>query len=560
MLYDTLSHSLSEHQKECKLLATLGCCVVVSALGLRWIRNRSIICKMELEQKKRDKSIQEMEKAVTRFKRQNPETDSRNILKMTLMELTEKLKDGSLTPEEVLYTYIGKALETTKEFNCVTMFLADCETQLQELKKQKEKGLLYGVPVSIKDHIDYQGLPSTCGLVQYLEELKKEDSVIVKVLKKQGAIIFAKTNVPQSLISYETSNTIYGCTLNPHNKTKSCAGSSGGEGALIGAGGSILGIGTDLGGSIRLPSSFCGIPGFKPTPKRVSIMGIRSAIDGLLSVPLSVGPMARDVDSITLCMKALLCEEMFRLDAWVPPLPFNEELYSTEKPLRIGYYETDSFFMPSPGMRRVVLETKKLLEEAGHKLIRFTPPRIEYMMNELCIKSFFGDGGETMREKFKPNIVDPNLKDQVFMYNIPRPLKKILSFILKPLEYQAEFLNEWRKLNLDVILCPMLGPAFNLGYPGKLLAAINYTVLYNVLQFPVGVVPVSSVTNADEEEMKLYKGYNKDLWDKLFKKALEGTVGLPLSVQCVALPFQDELCLHFMKEVETLHKLHQIKK
>ncbi|XP_040190502.1 fatty-acid amide hydrolase 1-like [Rana temporaria] len=89
---------------------------------------------------------------------------------------------------------------------------------------------------------------------------------------------------------------------------------------------------------------------------------------------------------------------------------------------------------------------------------------------------------------------------------------------------------------------------------GKLLVSCSYTMLYNLLQFPAGVVPVGSVTEEDEEALRHYKGYNNDLWDKLFRKAVADGVRLPLSVQCVALPYQDELCLRLMKEVQTLHR------
>ncbi|PIO25636.1 hypothetical protein AB205_0088890 [Aquarana catesbeiana] len=390
-----------------------------------------------------------------------------------------------------VYHIPQQALEVHSDLNCVTVFMSDCETQIKKLQEREERGPLYGVPVSIKEHVSYQGHPSTCGLAQYLDVLEEEDSVMVKVLKKQGAVVFAKTNVPQTLICFETSNTIYGHTKNPHNTAKGASGSSGGEGALIGGGGSVLGFGTDLAGSIRLPSSFCGIAGFKPTSLRLSMSGVRPCIDGMTAVPLCIGPMAQDVDGLVLVMKALLCDEMFNLDPNVPPISTSMRSHI---PLRIGYYEEDGFFLPSPGMRRVLLETKQLLGEAGHQ------------------------------------------------------------------EYQAEFIREeWKKLNMDAIICPMLGPAFNIGYPGKLLAAISYTMLYNMLQFPAGVVPVGFVTKEDEKALRHYTGYNNDHWDKCFKKAVADGVGLPLSVQCVALPYQDELCLRLMKEVQTLH-MRQMKK
>ncbi|XP_063283817.1 vitamin D3 hydroxylase-associated protein-like [Pelobates fuscus] len=585
LLLDKWKQVLSEHNWQWKVLATVGCILVATIYGPKWNRKRRFLKKVKQERERRAKSVQFMEGKVTKFKKQGSGADCRRILNMSLPELVKELHDGSVPVESVLYSYVNKALELDKDLNCVTVFLTDCEAQIEELKRIKTKGPLYGVPISIKEHIGYKGHPSTCGLAQYIDELETEDSVLVKVLKKQGAIVFAKTNVPQTLICYESSNPIYGLTCNPHNQSKGSAGSTGGEGALIGGGGSVLGFGTDLGGSIRLPSSFCGITGFKPTPNRLSTLGIRPCIDGLRSVLLCVGPMARDVDSLVLCMKAVLCDEMFKLDPTVPPLPFNDKVYTESKPLRVGYYETDGFTLPNPGMRRAVLEIKSLLEAAGHTLVPFTPPRLDYVKYELFLKAMLGDGGKTLKEKLDQNICDPNLKDLNIVVSTPGFLKKLLSFVLWPLypriskfinatrgassvkdhwhhqtalqEYQTEFIAEWRKLDLDVILCPMLGPAFNIGYAKSLLVAISTTMLYNVLQFPAGVVTVTSVTEEDEAELKNYKGHYNDPFDRLFKEAVSGGVGLPLSVQCAALPYQDELCLRFMKEVETLNRAHK---
>ncbi|NWT35059.1 VDHAP protein, partial [Cardinalis cardinalis] len=223
----------------------------------------------------------------------------------------------------------GEALEVNREVNCVTDFIHGCEDQLQKLKKQKEKGLLYGIPISIKDHINCKGHISSGGMVKFLGQVKEEDSVIVQVLKHQGGIPFVKTNIPQTMINYDCSNLIFGQTLNPLNPEKSPGGSSGGEGALIAGGGSILGMGSDVAGSIRLPSSFCGLCGLKPTGNRISASNCGSAHGDrpfVLAVTGVLGPMARDVDSLALCMKALLCQEMFQLDPSVPPIPFNEQV------------------------------------------------------------------------------------------------------------------------------------------------------------------------------------------------------------------------------------------
>ncbi|KAF4797145.1 Vitamin D3 hydroxylase-associated protein [Turdus rufiventris] len=571
MTQERLWQVLDPSWGDIRALSALLCSSAAAVVLLKWLGRRQVQQRMDEARRTRHLALERMEKAAHRLKQENPGTQTSQILSLTMVELAEKLKEGSLSPESVLYSYLDKALEVNQEVNCVTDFIHGCEDQLQKLKKQKEKGLLYGIPISIKDHINCKGHVSSAGMVKFLGQVKEEDSVIVQVLKHQGGIPFVKTNIPQTMINYDCSNPIFGQTLNPLNPQKSPGGSSGGEGALIAGGGSILGIGSDVAGSIRLPSSFCGLCGLKPTANRlrsglpidkelvaagkemintVTIsfqtikQGVVSPLIGMQSVAAMLGPMARDVDSLALCMKALLCQEMFQLDPTVPPIPFNEQVYTSSKPLRIGYYEGDGYFQPSPSMKRAVQLTRVLLQDAGHT--------INYMVDELFTRGIFSDGAAHLLDCFKGDIVDPNLKSQYSTYRLPALVKRILAIILKPIAYRSEFLSKWRELRLDVMLCPALGPAFNHGYAGKLFAATSYTNLYNVLNFPAGVVPVSMVTGADEEELKHYRGHYGDPWDKRLKEAVSGALGMPVAVQCVALPWQEELCLRFMKEVEAL--------
>ncbi|KAM9129814.1 fatty-acid amide hydrolase 1-like isoform 1-T1 [Pangshura tecta] len=567
-------------------VSALLCGAAAAALLLRWRGSsglRRAVGEAGRRRRRRQLALGRMEEAAGRFREQNPDVDADSVLCLSLVELSAKLRDGSLSPDWVFYTYMDKALRVTKEINCVTDYLQESESQLQQLKRQK-KDLLYGVPVSIKDSLNCKGHDSTLGLVKRLNQPAAEDCVVVQVLKRRGALPFVKTNVPQSLLSYDCNNLIFGQTVNPLDHSKTPGGSSGGEGALIRSGGSILGIGTDVGGSLRIPAAFCGICSLKATGGRLSKKGIVFSIPGQKSAVVGVGPMARDVDSLVLCMRALLCEDMYHLDPTVPPMPFNEEVFSSSRPLRIGYYDTDSFTMPGPSMRRAVLETKQLLENAGHTLVPFKPCRIEDLMFAICARGFFADGCSTFLDNFKGEREDPNIKQLLLLCRAPDWLKSLLSWIVKPIvprlakvlgnmnersvkelwklhcdieEYRQEFIAEWRKLDLDVVLCSVLGPAFQVGFPGKLSVATSSTILYNYLDFPAGVVPVTAVTEEDEEELKTYRGHYNDWWDKVFVKAIQGGVGLPVAVQCVALPWQEELCLRFMKEVETLTRRRQ---
>ncbi|XP_074077621.1 fatty-acid amide hydrolase 1-like [Macrotis lagotis] len=560
--------------------AALACCLVAAAVALRsWAeRDRRRLHLRAIRQ--REAALEAVGSTVQAFRSQNPKLDEESILALPLAQLVEKLRIQELSPEAVLCSYLGKALELTTEINCITNYLGDSKVQLEEVARQpKAAGLLYGVPISLKECFQYKDQDSTLGLGRNIGSPATEDSVVVQVLKKQGAIPFVHTNVPQSMFSFDCSNPIFGRTLNPLNPAKTPGGSSGGEGALIAAGGSILGLGTDIGGSIRFPSAFCGICGLKPTSGRISKRGLKNCVNGQLAVMLSVGPMARDVDSLALCLRALLCEDMFRLDPTVPPLPFREEIFASTKPLRIGYYESDAYTMPSPSMNRAVLETKELLEAAGHTLVPFMPSNIGFVLENLAASGLFSDGGKTFLDNFKGEAVDPCLGDLTTILRMPNWFKGLVSILLKPLlprlasflnsmrthsaeelwnlhhkieEYRHTVITQWQKENLDVLLTPMLSPALTINYPGKIPAAVSYTMLYNCLDFPAGVVPVSTVTEQDEKGLRKYRGCFGDIWDMRLHKALKNSVGMPVAVQCVALPWQEELCLRFMREVERL--------
>lgn len=529
-------------------------------------------------QRRREHSLQQAERAVLEHKQSHPMVDSTFILNLSLSELTKQLQEGSLNPEDVFYTYMEKTLEVNQKLNCCTEIISESFDQLKTLG-DNQKGILYGVPVSLKESLFLKNYDSSAGVVIYLDKPAEDDCVLVKVLKKQGAIPFVRTNVPQALLNYDCGNPIYGQTVNPHNLKKTSGGSSGGEAALISGGGSVIGVGSDIGGSVRIPASFCGICSLKPTSGRLSAKGLRTIYRGQRTVLSTPGPMAKDVDSLALFMKAVLCDDMFSLDPTVPPIPFNKEVYQSRRPLRIGYLEHNDESSPSPTMMRAVREVKVLLEQAGHTLVPYKSVRI-CEVSELMAKAVLADGGATFVQQLKGTTIDPVLRAQVTLYGLPNWFKRTLAFILQPVRPRLsrvmqsltgvgsvaglwklhatvedvvnDTIEEWRRLNIDVLLCPIIGPAFNFKYCGKLTNLVTYTMIFNLLNFSAGVVPVSTVNAQDEKD--LFHLASGDILDRTFNKAVTGGQGLPVGVQCVALPWQDELCLRFMKEVEELVK------
>ncbi|XP_078574946.1 vitamin D3 hydroxylase-associated protein-like [Branchiostoma floridae x Branchiostoma japonicum] len=486
--------------------------VLTVYVGRKFYTRQQYKRKVQRKNEERQKALQDVLKSLDTDDKDI--SDKRNeILTLTLPQLTQQLKDGQLSALQVLQAYQEKALAVHGGINCITEPIPNALARAQELDSTDQKpGLLYGVPVSIKDNINIKGMANTLGLVKYLENYAEEDSVIVRVLKKQGAVPFVKTNVPQLLFDIGCGNPLFGTTLNPRDPTRSPGGSSGGEAALIGGGGSILGIGNDVGGSIRIPAHFCGICGFKPTANRLSKKGYFTAAPGQQGLVSTCGPMARDVDSLVLVMKALLVPDMFQLDPLVPPIPFRQEIYESKTPLKIGYFLDWELALAAPALTRAVKVTKEALEKAGHKLVPFQPPKSDHAFQDIIPKCLLADGGETIRSRMSGEMADPRLKAMMPYLTMSYFRRKVVGFLLKPIsprvsrgmshrllrtiydlwqrlvereEYVREFLSTWEEADIDVLLCPAFPiPAFKYKGTRAIPETTYYTNIFNLLNFP----------------------------------------------------------------------------
>lgn len=512
-----------------------------------------------------------------------PKKTQDQILKLKFTDLHAKLQKGELKAENVLKAYQAKAVETNKSLNFIVEPVVEAIPMAAVCDIERRKGLLHGIPVSIKENYFLKGYDSTGGMSTLVNKPAKEDGVLVKVIKQLGAIPFVRTNIPQSMMTYECSNPIYGTTVNPHNLKRGPGGSSGGEGAILGAEASILGWGSDIGGSLRIPSHFCGVCCLKPTAGRLSLKTCEELDGGNIQtlIRATPGPMGRDVDTIVLAMKAILCPYHFELDPEVPPIPFNSTVFESTRALRIGYYTYDGYVHCIPGVERGVLEAKTALENMGHMLVPFEVPNVEEMFAVLFVKACFGDGGKHFMDMMNGDHVDPSIQLLIYTFKLPFFLQTILSYVanfiagervpglqLRSMQgvksvsdwwklagqidrYKSEFMSQWKSKNLDAIICPTMPyVAPPTGKVKYILGGVTYTTLYNLLNFPSGCVPVTKVTAVDQKKMQDYP--SKTGTEKLIKKYFSSdTGGLPVSVQCVALPFQEELALRVMKDLET---------
>jgi Asp-tRNA(Asn)/Glu-tRNA(Gln) amidotransferase A subunit family amidase len=302
------------------------------------------------------------------------------IHRLPLVEMASLARSGALSSAELIEAHLERIEAVNPHYNAFTMVLAD---QARASARRADQGLkmgpLHGVPVTVKDSFDVAGLPTRLGSYFAPEVPAAEDSAIAQRLRRAGAIILGKTNTPEFLTSYETDNYITGRANNPWNVERTPGGSSGGEAAAIASGCSPGGVGSDGGGSIRVPAHFCGIAGLKPTPGRISLIGHRPA-EAATGIAVA-GPMARSVADVRLLFEALAGYD----DR--DPLSAPVELRSPSiEHARVGVFETFYDTPVQPAIRRAVWEAGAALSGLGFKVDEFRPEGLQRAPN---LWSFF---------------------------------------------------------------------------------------------------------------------------------------------------------------------------
>lgn len=497
---------------------------------------------------------------------------------MSAVELSHALDKREVSSEQIVRALHDRRDAVDGALNAFVVELRDealAQARFADAARARGEatGPLFGLPVTIKECIDVDGTDATLGTTGRRHHPASHDAVVVSLLREAGAIVLGKTNVPQTLLSMEATNPVFGTTKNPWDKTRTPGGSSGGEAAAIASGQSALGIGTDIGGSIRMPAAFCGLAGLKPTLHRWSNRGSNTAVVGQEIVRSQVGPIARTVGDLTLVLRTLDSPLHSRHDPDVPPLPIGAPDDVRLRGLRVGFYDDDEFLTPAESVRRVVREAAKALEARGAVLVPFQPPHAEehYAM---LVAAATADGLVNVRRLVGDDPVIDQLKLYWRVGRVPKPGRKAIARILRAMgevrsseairtmgertvaelfelaahrtALQRGELDAWNAAGLDAVLCPATAtPAPLLGQTGDFTPAVVYTTRYNVLNLPAGVVPVSRVQPGETERKTLLDRVDRKA--ALFEKHSEG---LPLSVQLVGRPFREDVVLALMGAVE----------
>jgi amidase len=285
-------------------------------------------------------------------------------------ELAGSIRAGAVSSREVVDAFLRRIAEHNPGVNAVVTLdedrvRAQAGQADEALAHGAPKGLLHGVPVTIKDCFETAGLRTTAGHEPLADHVPDRDAVLVARLRAAGAIVLGKTNLPRLAMDIQCENALFGATKNPWDRTRTPGGSSGGECAALAAGMTPLGLGSDIGGSVRIPAHYCGVYGLKPTfgrlPNRGHIPPLPGALDPIRHLAVA-GPLARSVPDLRLALEVLGAEPLERPS----PRPLRE--------LRIAWTDDFGGVPITAATRRVLRELVDRLAEAGCTVERSSPP------------------------------------------------------------------------------------------------------------------------------------------------------------------------------------------
>jgi len=509
------------------------------------------------------------------------------ITTLESVPLVDKIRSRCYSALEVTQAYAKAAAIAHQINNCLHEIMFDQAFERAKelddylLQHGKPLGPLHGLPVSLKDQFHVRGNDTTMGYIGWIStyegtkdpsKVHQVQSQTVKELLSLGAVLYCKTSLPQTLLFGETVNNLIGRTLNPVNQNLSCGGSSGGEGALLALKGSSLGVGTDIGGSVRIPAAFCGVYSIKPTHNRFSYRDVANTNPGQNTYPSAVGFLSTSIDALKLIMSSILSTQPWLRDPEVPTIPWRQELVdevfqrvSTEDghvlenrlPLKLGIYWTNGVVEPQPPIRRGLQMVVDAVKKAGHKVVEWNPP-CQSTAKRVHLAFLLADGAHDVHTQLslsgEPLI--PDLESS-FQLRDPINLLEYQHLTLEGRDYSAEYSDYWNSTAgddgqiVDAVIMPVAPHAAVI--PGKYYHTA-YTEAINLVSYSASVIPVTTASKHLDPYDDTYEPRNKI--DQLNWTAYDPEIydGAPVGVQLVARKYEEEKIWAIAKVVDAALK------
>jgi Asp-tRNA(Asn)/Glu-tRNA(Gln) amidotransferase A subunit family amidase len=449
--------------------------------------------------------------------------------------MREQIEKKQLSSLELVDAHLARIEKLNPRLNAFVQIDSDgARRQARHADAAAHAGLrlgpLHGVPLSIKSSIEVSGLRNEAGTRLRTGVVSAKDAPLVSRLRNAGAVILGATNTPELLMAWETDNLLYGRTSNPWDLTRTSGGSSGGEAAAIASGCSAGGVGSDGGGSIRVPAHFCGICGLKPTPGRIPSTGHFPTSVGPFALLGVVGPMARTVADLKLLFEAIQGPDDG--DPCAAPVPVRWPVWQDLKKLRVGYFEHDDRTPVTAETCAAVRKAADALRRAGFDVRPFRPEGLE-QARQLWWQ-FFGVAGAMLlgpMTKGRENQLSPILKEFSgwAAKHPPHTADSLLRTWIMRDVLRMQIFEQMR--DYPILLCPVASiPAFRHGERSwtiegqkvQYLDAWSYCEWFNLLGMPAAVIPV--VGGSAE--------------------------GLPIGVQIASRPWEEETVLNVAEILE----------
>ena len=442
--------------------------------------------------------------------------------------LARAIRSREVSSAEVVEAHLRRIDAVNPALNAVVQLRGD--QALDEARRSDETvarktdiGPLHGVPITIKDSIDTAGCVTTGGTMGLAEFVPERDATVVARLRAAGAILLGKTNTPELTLAFETDNLVYGRTNNPYDPSRSPGGSSGGAAAIIAAGGSPLDIGSDTGGSIRLPAHWCGIAGLRPTSGRVPRTGHRLPPGGWDDALTQLGPMARFVEDLALALPIIAGVDW--RDPAIVPMPLGNPAAVELPSLRVAFFADNGIVAPTAETAEVVRTAASILEDAGAAVEEARPPGIEETY-ELINAVWGADGGAGVRSLLRAS------GTAQAHWLTRRSQEILLPYAAADAAAFAAVIARWD------------------AFRGAMLAFLEH---HDLIVCPVHASPaLPHGASPDEDPSFAYtETHNLTGWPAAVVRAGTSSEGLPIGVQIVARPWKEDTALAAAQRIET---------
>ncbi|KAJ4983362.1 amidase [Stagonosporopsis vannaccii] len=477
------------------------------------------------------------------------------------VELVALMSKGELSSVEVVRAFCKRAAIAHQTTNCLTEIIFDealaraheCDAYLKQ--HGRPIGPLHGLPISLKDSFNVRGVQSTIGYVSFIAKPPSStNSAVVQILFDAGAVFYVKTNIPQTMMTADSQNNIFGRTLNPYNLSHTAGGSTGGEAALLAMKGSVLGVATDIAGSNRIPALCCGISSIKPSASRVPFAG--GVPPGRLGSPGQIlpviGPCGRSIRDYELFLRTIVTSQPWRLDPMALNIPWRTpDARLKEKKLKFGLIRCTPSRPLHPPIARALHSAATSLKSAGHSIVLLDDKVGDmYADVELAWKYFMLDPSGTPFQHLKASGEDPIPSLKISGWPELKDWNPSLDALWNMNVQRAGVLKKYQILFVDEDLDAILMPGYQAVAPKHDSYGLPiYTALINLLDYPAGILPHG---HADKDADA---SFVKD--DVAYEPAYdpEAVQGMPAHIQIVGKPLMDEELLEIMETVEGVLKI-----